>query len=384
MKIANDIYNIGVKDNDIDLFEGLYTVPDGVLYNSYVVLDEKITVFDTADARFSDEWLNNLKTVLDGRKPDYLIVEHMEPDHSASIARFIAEYPDATVVSETKAFRMMSQFFGEDVSFEKLEIKEGDELCTGRHNFKFVAAPMVHWPEVMLAYDTADKILFSADAFGKFGFSDTVENWDDEARRYYIGIVGKYGAQVQTLLKKAATLEISMICPLHGPVITENFGHYISLYDKWSSYTPEEDGVVIAYASIYGNTKKAALLLADKLKEKGCENVRTFDLARDDKYEALAQTFRFSKLVLATPTYNSELFPPVRAFIDMLAERGYKNRVVGIIENGSWAPVAAKLMEKRFAEFKGITFAENKVTVKSALSADSSAQIEALAAELCK
>lgn len=383
MEITKGIYNIGVKDNSIDLFEGLYTVPDGILYNSYLVIDDKITVFDTADARFSDEWLANLKTVLDGRKPDYLVVEHMEPDHSASIAKFIAEYPDAVVVSETKAFKMMSQFFGDDISFNKLEIKEGDELCTGRHNFIFVAAPMVHWPEVMLAYDTTDKILFSADAFGKFGSSDTTDDWDDEARRYFIGIVGKYGAQVQTLLKKAATLEISMICPLHGPVIKENFGHYIELYDKWSSYTPEADGVVIAYASIYGNTKKAALLLADKLKEKGCETVVAFDLARDDKYEALAQAFRCSKLVLATPTYNSELFPPVRAFIDMLAERGYKNRIVGFIENGSWAPVAAKLMEKRFAELKGITFAENKVTVKSALSKESVAQIEALANELC-
>ncbi|MBQ3499598.1 MAG: FprA family A-type flavoprotein [Clostridia bacterium] len=382
MEIAKGIYNIGVNDKDIDLFEGLYTVPDGVLYNSYVVIDEKITVFDTADARFSDEWLANLKSVLDGRKPDYLIVEHMEPDHSASIAKFVSEYPEAVVVSETKAFKMMSQFFGSEFSFEKLEIKEGDELCTGRHNFKFVAAPMVHWPEVMIAYDTTDKILFSADAFGKFGASDTTEDWDDEARRYYIGIVGKYGAQVQTLLKKAAALDISMICPLHGPVLKENLGHYIALYDKWSSYTPEADGVVIAYASIYGNTKKAALLLADKLRENGCENVKVFDLARDDKYEALAQAFRYSKLVLASPTYNSELFPPVRAFMDLLAERGYKNRTVGMIENGSWAPVAARLMEKRFAEFKGITLAESKVTVKSALSNESVSQIEALADEL--
>ena len=384
MEIAKGIYNVGVTDKDIDLFEGLYTVPDGVLYNSYVVIDDKITVFDTADARFSEEWLANLKSVLDGRQPDYLIVEHMEPDHSASIAKFIAEYPEVVVVSETKAFKMMTQFFGDDIQFEKLEIKEGDELCTGKHNFKFVAAPMVHWPEVMIAYDTADKILFSADAFGKFGSSDSAEDWDDEARRYYIGIVGKYGAQVQTLLKKAATLDISMICPLHGPILKENLGHYIALYDKWSSYTPEDDGVVIAYASIYGNTKKAALLLADKLKENGCENFKIFDLARDDKYEALAQAFCLSKLVIASPTYNSELFPPVRAFIDMLAERGYKNRTVAMIENGSWAPVAARLMEKRFAEFKGITLAENKVSVKSALSEESVAQIEALADELCK
>lgn len=384
MEIAKGIYNVGVTDKDIDLFEGLYTVPDGVLYNSYVVIDDKITVFDTADARFSEEWLANLKTVLDGRQPDYLIVEHMEPDHSASIAKFIAEYPEVVVVSETKAFKMMTQFFGDDIKFEKLEIKEGDELCTGKHNFKFVAAPMVHWPEVMIAYDTTDKILFSADAFGKFGSSDSVEDWDDEARRYYIGIVGKYGAQVQALLKKAATLDISMICPLHGPILKENLGHYIALYDKWSSYTPEDDGVVIAYASIYGNTKKAALLLADKLKENGSKNVKVFDLARDDKYEALAQVFRLSKLVIASPTYNSELFPPVRAFIDMLAERGYKNRTVAMIENGSWAPVAARLMEKRFAEFKGITFVENKVSVKSALSTESVAQIEALAAELCR
>ena len=384
MEIAKGIYNIGVTDKDIDLFEGLYNVPDGVLYNSYVVIDDKITVFDTADARFSGEWLANLKTVLDGRKPDYLVVEHMEPDHSASIAKFIAEYPEVVVVSEAKAFKMMTQFFGDDIKFEKLEIKEGDELCTGKHNFKFVAAPMVHWPEVMIAYDTTDKILFSADAFGKFGSSDSAEDWDDEARRYYIGIVGKYGAQVQALLKKAATLDISMICPLHGPILKENLGYYIALYDKWSSYTPEDDGVVIAYASIYGNTKKAALLLADKLKENGSKNVKVFDLARDDKYEALAQAFRLSKLVIASPTYNSELFPPVRAFIDMLAERGYKNRTVAMIENGSWAPVAARLMEKRFAEFKGITLAENKVSVKSALSTESVAQIEALAAELCR
>ena len=384
MEIAKGIYNVGVTDKDIDLFEGLYTVPDGVLYNSYVVIDDKITVFDSADARFSGEWLANLKTVLDGRKPDYLVVEHMEPDHSASIAKFIAEYPEVVVVSETKAFKMMTQFFGDDIKFEKLEIKEGDELCTGKHNFKFVAAPMVHRPEVMIAYDTADKILFSADAFGKFGSSDSAEDWDDEAGRYYIGIVGKYGAQVQTLLKKAATLDISMICPLHGPILKENLGHYIALYDKWSSYTPEDDGVVIAYASIYGNTKKAALLLADKLKENGSKNVKVFDLARDDKYEALAQAFRLSKLVIASPTYNSELFPPVRAFIDMLAERGYKNRTVAMIENGSWAPVAAWLTEMRFAEFKGITLAENKVSVKSALSTESVAQIEALAAELCR
>ena len=384
MEIAKGIYNVGVTDKDIDLFEGLYTVPDGVLYNSYVVIDDKITVFDTADARFSGEWLANLKTVLDGRKPDYLVVEHMEPDHSASIAKFIAEFPEVVVVSETKAFKMMTHFFGDEIKFEKLEIKEGDELCTGKHNFKFVAAPMVHWPEVMIAYDTTDKILFSADAFGKFGSSDSAEDWDDEARRYYIGIVGKYGAQVQPLLKKAATLDISMICPLHGPILKENLGHYIALYDKWSSYTPEDDGVVIAYASIYGNTKKAALLLADKLKENGSKNVKVFDLARDDKYEALAQAFRLSKLVIASPTYNSELFPPVRAFIDMLAERGYKNRTVAMIENGSWAPVAARLTEKRFAEFKGITLAENKVSVKSALSEESVAQIEALADELCK
>ncbi len=383
MEIAKGIYNVGTNDRDIDLFEGLYVVPNGIAYNSYLVLDEKITVFDTIDSRFTDVWLSNIEAVLGDKTPDYLVIEHMEPDHSASIAKFIEKYPEAKVVANARIFSMILQFFGEEISFERVEVKDGDELNTGRHNFKFIAAPMVHWPEVMLVYDTADKILFSADAFGKFGALDSDEPWEDEARRYYIGIVGKYGAQVQTLLKKAAGLEIQLICPLHGPVLSENLGHYISLYDKWSSYTPEADGVVIAYTSIYGNTKKAALLLEEKLKENGCKDVSVFDLARDDKYTALAEAFRLSKLVLASPTYNSEIFPPMRAFIDLLTERGYKNRTVGIIENGSWAPVAANLVRKKLADSKGIIFAENTVTVKSALSANSVAAVEALAKELC-
>ena len=384
MKVSDAVFNVGVSDKDIDLFEGLYVVPNGIAYNSYVVFDEKITVFDTVDSRFSDEWLANLAGVLGDKKPDYLVVEHMEPDHSASIARFVEKYPDAKVVANARIFSMIAQFFGDGLGFDKVEVKDGDELCTGRHNFRFVFAPMVHWPEVMVAYDAADKILFSADAFGKFGALDCDEPWDDEARRYYIGIVGKYGAQVQALLKKAAALEINMICPLHGPVLTENLGHYISLYDKWSSYTPETDGVVIAYTSIYGNTKKAAELLYSKLMEKGCGYVRIFDLARSDKYTVLAEAFRCSKLVLASPTYNSELFPHTRAFIDMLCERGYKNRTVGIIENGSWAPVAANLVRKRMDDLKNITFAENAVTVKSALNAVSAVAVEALADELLR
>lgn len=384
MKVSDSVFNAGVNDRDIDLFEGLYVVPDGIAYNSYVVFDDKITVFDTVDSRFSDEWLANLSNVLGDKSPDYLIVEHMEPDHSSSIAKFIAKYPGAKVVANARIFAMISQFFGDELDFDRFEVKDGDELCTGRHNFRFIFAPMVHWPEVMLAYDTADKILFSADAFGKFGALGCDEPWEDEARRYYIGIVGKYGAQVQTLLKKASALEINMICPLHGPVLTENLSHYISLYDKWSSYTPETEGVVIAYTSIYGNTKKVAELLFGKLCEKGCGYVRLFDLARSDKYTVLAEAFRCSKLVLASPTYNSELFPHTRAFIDMLCERGYKNRTVGIIENGSWAPVAANLTRKRMADLKNITFAENTVTVKSALGADSVAAVEALANELLK
>lgn len=383
MKVTENIYNVGTNDRDIDLFEGLYIVPDGIAYNSYVVLDEKITVFDTIDSRFTDVWLDNIAKVLGDKSPDYLVIEHMEPDHSASIASFVSKYPEAKVVANARIFTMINQFFGNDINYDKLEIKDGDELCTGRHNFKFIAAPMVHWPEVMLAYDTTDRILFSADAFGKFGALDADEPWDDEARRYYIGIVGKYGAQVQTLLKKAAALEIELICPLHGPVLSENLSYYIELYDKWSSYTPEEDGVAIAYTSIYGNTKKTALLLAEKLRKNGCENVSIYDLARDDKYTALADAFRYSKLVLASPTYNSEIFPPMRAFIDMLTERGYKNRTVAIIENGSWAPVAANLVRKKLADSKGIAFAENTVTVKSALSDESVAAVEALAKELC-
>ena len=384
MEITKDIRYVGVNDHDVDLFEGQYVVPNGMAYNSYVILDEKIAVMDTVDARFGQEWLDQIGALLGDRHPDYLIVQHMEPDHSANIARFMEQYPDTTVVSSAKAFAMMKQFFGTDYADRQVVIKEGDTLCLGKHTLAFVAAPMVHWPEVMVTYDTCDKVLFSADGFGKFGALDVDEDWACEARRYYIGIVGKFGVQVQNLLKKAATLDIQIICPLHGPVLTENLGYYLNLYNTWSSYQPEEDGVVIAYTSVYGHTKEAVDLLADKLRAKGCPNVILHDLARADIAEAVEDAFRYSKLVLATITYNAGIFPFMRDFIEHLTDRNYQNRTVAFIENGSWAPTAAKGMKALLENSKKLTFAENTVRILSALSDDSRAQIEALADELCK
>ena len=383
MNISEDIRFVGVNDREIDLFEGQYTVPNGMAYNSYVILDEKIAVMDTVDRNFGDEWLKNLSEVLGGRKPDYLVVQHMEPDHSANIARFVEAYPEAKIAASKKAFEMMGQFFGTDYADRQVVVGEKDTLSLGKHTLTFVTAPMVHWPEVVLTYDDADKVLFSADAFGKFGALDADEDWACEARRYYIGIVGKYGAQVQALLKKAAALDIGTICPLHGPVLTENLEYYLGLYNTWSSYGVESEGVVIAYTSVYGNTKKAALLLADKLKEKGC-NVVVADLAREDMAEAVGAAFRYGKLVVATTTYNAEIFPFMREFIAHLVERNFQNRTVGIIENGSWAPMAAKVIKAAFEKSKNITFTDTTVTIKSALNAESTAQIEALAEELTK
>ena len=384
MEITKDIRYVGANDHDVDLFEGQYVVPNGMAYNSYVILDEKIAVMDTVDARFGQEWLDQIGALLGDRHPDYLIVQHMEPDHSANIAKFMEQYPDTTVVSSAKAFAMMKQFFGTDYADRQVVIKEGDTLCLGKHTLAFVAAPMVHWPEVMVTYDTCDKVLFSADGFGKFGALDVDEDWACEARRYYIGIVGKFGVQVQNLLKKAATLDIQIICPLHGPVLTENLGYYLNLYNTWSSYQPEEDGVVIAYTSVYGHTKEAVDLLADKLRAKGCPNVILHDLARADMAEAVEDAFRYSKLVLATITYNAGIFPFMRDFIEHLTDRNYQNRTVAFIENGSWAPTAAKGMKALLENSKKLTFAENTVRILSALSDDSRAQIEALADELCK
>ena len=383
MNISEDIRYVGVNDREIDLFEGQYTVPNGMAYNSYVILDEKIAVMDTVDRNFGDEWLKNLSEVLGGRKPDYLVVQHMEPDHSANIARFVEAYPEAKIAASKKAFEMMGQFFGTDYADRQVVVGEKDTLSLGKHTLTFVTAPMVHWPEVVLTYDDADKVLFSADAFGKFGALDADEDWACEARRYYIGIVGKYGAQVQALLQKAAALDIGTICPLHGPVLTENLEYYLGLYNTWSSYGVESEGVVIAYTSVYGNTKKAALLLADKLKEKGC-NVVVADLAREDMAEAVGAAFRYGKLVVATTTYNAEIFPFMREFIAHLVERNFQNRTVGIIENGSWAPMAAKVIKAAFEKSKNITFTDTTVTIKSALNAESTAQIEALAEELTK
>ncbi len=383
MNISEDIRYVGVNDREIDLFEGQYTVPNGMAYNSYVILDEKIAVMDTVDRNFGDEWLKNLSEVLGGRKPDYLVVQHMEPDHSANIARFVEAYPEAKIAASKKAFEMMGQFFGTDYADRQVVVGEKDTLSLGKHTLTFVTAPMVHWPEVVLTYDDADKVLFSADAFGKFGALDADEDWACEARRYYIGIVGKYGAQVQALLKKAAALDIGTICPLHGPVLTENLEYYLGLYNTWSSYGVESEGVVIAYTSVYGNTKKAALLLADKLKEKGC-NVVVADLAREDMAEAVGAAFRYGKLVVATTTYNAEIFPFMREFIAHLVERNFQNRTVGIIENGSWAPMAAKVIKAAFEKSRNITFTDTTVTIKSALNAESTAQIEALAEELTK
>lgn len=384
MNITKDIRYIGVNDHQVDLFEGQYVVPAGMAYNSYAILDEKIAIMDTVDKNFTRQWLSNLRQTLEGRKPDYLVVQHMEPDHSANIATFLAEYPDATVVSSAKAFVMMKNFFGDDYADRRIVVGEGDTLSLGKHTLTFVTAPMVHWPEVIVTYDSYDKVLFSADGFGKFGALDVEEDWACEARRYYIGIVGKYGTPVQTLLKKATQLDISIICPLHGPVLTENLGYYVNLYDIWSSYGVESEGVVIAYTSVYGNTKAAVELLAKKLEEKGCPKVVVNDLARCDMAEAVEDAFRYGKLVLATTTYNGDIFPFMREFIHHLTERSYQNRTVGMIENGSWAPVAAKVMTKMLEGSKNLTFTENNVKIMSAMNAESEAQLEALAQELCK
>ena len=382
MFITNDIRYVGVNDHQVDLFEGQYVVPNGMAYNSYVILDEKVAVMDTVDQNFGDEWLANIRAELGDRQPDFLVVHHMEPDHSANIDFFLRAYPQATVVSSSKAFTMMKQFFGTDYADRRVVVGEGDTLCLGRHTLTFVTAPMVHWPEVIVSYDSCDKVLFSADGFGKFGALDVEEDWACEARRYYIGIVGKYGKQTQALLKKAAGLDIAIICPLHGPVLTENLGYYLNLYDIWSGYKVESEGVVIAYTSIYGNTRKAVELLEQKLLETGCPKVVVNDLARSDMAECVEDAFRYGKLVLATTTYNGDVFPHMKEFIHHLTERGYQNRTIGLMENGSWTPTAAKVMTKMLEGSKDLHFCENTVKILSALSDDSRAQIEALAKEL--
>ncbi len=385
MFIKNDIKYIGVNDHNVDLFEGQYDVPNGMSYNSYVVLDEKIAVMDTVDVGFTDLWLENLENALGSRLPDYLIVQHMEPDHSASIKKFLDKYPKVKIVASAKAFSMIKSFYSIELSGEKAVcVKDGDSISLGKHVLNFVTAPMVHWPEVIVTYDSTDKVLFSADAFGKFGALDVEEDWACEARRYYFGIVGKYGAQVQALLKKAGTLDISLICPLHGPVLSENLSYYLNLYNVWSSYQPEEEGVMIAYTSVYGNTKKAVHLLEEKLLELGCEKVVVNDLARCDMAEAVEDAFRYSKLVLATTTYNADIFPFMREFINHLTERNYSNRTVGFVENGSWAPMAVKVMKGMFENSKNITYTDTSVKIMSALNEDGIEQIEALAKELCK
>lgn len=380
--ITNDIIYVGVNDHKVDLFEGQYKVPNGMSYNSYVVLDEKVTVFDTVDANFNDEWLENVSKALNGRKPDYLVVQHMEPDHSANVFNFAKAYPEAKIVGNAKTFVMIKQFFGTAFEDRQVVVKDGESLCTGKHTFTFVFAPMVHWPEVMVTYDSFDKVLFSADGFGKFGALDVEEDWADEARRYYIGIVGKYGKPVQALLKKASALDIQIICPLHGPVLTENLGYYLNLYNTWSSYAVEEDGIVLAYTSVYGNTKKAVELLAEELKNLGCEKVIVNDLARCDMSKAVADAFRYGKLVLATLTYNGDVFPFMRDFIDHLTERSYQNRTIGLIENGSWAPTAAKVMKSKFEKSSNINFVDTVVTVKSALDDTAKESIKKLAQEI--
>ena len=384
MKITDTIKYVGVNDHQVDLFEGQYAVPNGMAYNSYVILDEKVAVMDTVDANFTHEWLDNLDQALNGRKPDYLIVQHMEPDHAANVANFLKVYPDTTVVANAKTFNMIRNFFDLDLEGQKLEVKNGGTLSLGKHNLTFVFAPMVHWPEVMVTYDSTDKVLFSADGFGKFGALDVEEDWDDEARRYFIGIVGKYGPQVQKLLKVAAGLDIQIICPLHGPVLTENLGHYIGLYDTWSSYTPETEGIVIAYTSVYGHTKAAVELLADKLRSKGCPKVVVYDLARDDMSQALSDAFRYSKLVLATTTYNASIYPFMHDYITRLTEHNFQNRTVGIIENGSWAPLAAKIMKEMLSGCKKINWLDTTVKVLSAVNQENKDQLEAMASELCK
>lgn len=382
MFITNDIKYVGVNDHEIDLFEGQFTVPNGMAYNSYVITDEKTAVMDTVDARFTAEWLGNIESVLGGRKPDYLVVQHMEPDHSANIVNFLTAYPEATVIANSKTLTMMKNFFDYDFDGKVQLVEDGSSISLGRHELTFVFAPMVHWPEVMFTYDKADKVFFTADGFGKFGALDVDEEWDCEARRYYFGIVGKYGAQVQSVLKKAAALDINFICPLHGPVLSEDLGHYIEKYDIWSSYKPESEGVMIAYTSVYGHTKKAVERLAAMLRAKGCHKVVVTDLAREDIAEAIEDAFRYGKLVLATTTYNSDIFPFMKHFIDGLTERGYRNRTIGLIENGSWAPVAAKVMRDKFASSKNITILETTVRIKSALNAESEAQLAQLADEL--
>ena len=384
MKITDTIKYVGVNDHQIDLFEGQYKVPNGMAYNSYVILDEKIAVMDTVDANFTHEWLDNLDQALNGRKPDYLIVQHMEPDHAANVANFLKVYPDTTVVANAKTFNMIRNFFDLDLEGQKLEVKNGGTLSLGKHNLTFVFAPMVHWPEVMVTYDSTDKVLFSADGFGKFGALDVEEDWDDEARRYFIGIVGKYGPQVQNLLKVAAGLDIQIICPLHGPVLKENLGHYIGLYDTWSSYTPETEGIVIAYTSVYGHTKKAVELLADKLRSKGGPKVVVYDLARDDMSLALSDAFRYSKLVLATTTYNASIYPFMHDYITRLVEHNFQNRTVGIIENGSWAPLAAKVMKEMLSPCKKINWLDTTVKILSAVNQENKEQLEAMTDELCK
>ena len=385
MKITDDILYVGVNDHKVDLFEGQYVVPNGMAYNSYVIKDEKIAVMDTVDANFTHEWLDNIATVLNGAKPDYLIIQHMEPDHSANIHNFMKVYPDTTIVANAKTFGMMENFF-RDMPLEgrKLEVENGGTLSLGRHTLTFVFAPMVHWPEVMVTYDSTDKVLFAADGFGKFGALDADEPWDDEARRYFIGIVGKYGMQVQKLLKVAATLDIQTICSLHGPVLKENLGHYIEKYDIWSSYSVEEEGIMIAYTSVYGNTKKAVEILADKLRDKGCPKVVVYDLARCDMSQAVADAFRYGKLILATTTYNAEIYPFMRTFIEHLTERNYQNRTIGLIENGSWAPLAAKIMKGMFEKSKKITWLENSVRILSSLSTENMDELEGMANELCE
>ncbi len=384
MDITKDIQYAGVNDHKVDLFEGQYKVANGMAYNSYVILDEKTAVMDTVDAAFLEEWMQNLKRILGTRTPDYLVVQHMEPDHSANIAAFVEEYPETVIVSSAQAFNMMRQFFGTDYADRRLVVKDGDSLSLGTHTLQFISAPMVHWPEVTVTYDSFDKVLFSADGFGKFGALDVEEDWACEARRYYFGIVGKFGMQVQNLLKKAAALDIRMICPLHGPVLKDNLAYYIGLYQTWSSYDIESEGIMIAYTSVYGNTKAAAKLLADKLAEKGCPKVVVADLAREDMSECVEDAFRYGKLVLATTTYNTDIFPSMREFINELIGHNYQNRTVALMENGSWAPLAAKAMRTKLEGCKNITFTENTVQIRSALNTDSIAQIEALAEELCK
>ena len=384
MKISDSVKYIGVNDHVTDLFEGQYKIKNGISYNSYIIFDDKIAVMDTVDQSFTHEWLDKVADALNGRKPDYLIIQHMEPDHSANIANFMSVYPETTVVASSKAFSMMKQFFGTDFSDNRKEVGEGDSIDLGHRTLTFVTAPMVHWPEVIVTYDSGDKILFSADGFGKFGALDVDEPWEDEARRYYIGIVGKYGKQVQALLKKAASLDIKTICPLHGPVLSENLGHYIGLYDIWSSYSVEKDGIVIAYTSIYGHTAKAVSILEEKLRVKGCPEIHMYDLARCDMSEAVADAFSCGKLVLATTTYNAGIFPHMRNFIEQLTERGYKNRTVALIENGSWSPQAIKVMKRLFEDSENITYTDTAVSIRSALDSESSEKLEALADELCR